>query len=330
MRIIHLLVPVIATATLHLVGCSDSQNTDQTKSSENPTQVQKAESAESKPAESKPAESKPAESKPVGMKSSTVGSEAAKTSQTTELLPAKTTPTANGNDGYLGVLAVFMSGALLLCMFAIAGLLRWRKLTDGGMMAWTPASLMDSLTDHQTKAIHKLDKHLAEAHKRIVDGLIALDDGQQRHQESVKLLDVELTKKDRLLQELTKVTVNEYRDQYVRTVCKLTTFMNALKNQVREGKLTAVDAIDFLSDELEESILESGVQVYEPICGASFRSVKTDLCDVINLDAVQGQNSDELVVTRVSRKAIFRVVAPSGEVIVYRKSEIEIGKRQGA
>lgn len=240
---------------------------------------------------------------------------------------AVTEASSTGDNYWIGV-TLLLGGALLLSLFVMIGLLRWRKVTVGGMMALAPASLMDSLTEHQNRALKSLDKNLSDAHKRIVEGLIVLDEGQQRHQESVKLLDSELTKKDKVIKDLTKVAVNEHRDQYVRTVSKLTTFMESLKQQVRQGKLSAEDAMDFLSDELQESILEVGVQIFSPPSGAEYRTLKAELCEVQNLTELSDKDLTALVVLEVRRKGIFRVEASTGELIIYRKAEIRLGTRE--
>jgi hypothetical protein len=226
--------------------------------------------------------------------------------------------------GLAELVAVAVSLSLLLCLAAVVGLLRWRRIVSGGMMAVTPVTLLDSLAELQKKPLEAFDSRVGEAHQRIVQGLLSLDDGQQRHQESVKLLDAQLCKKDQLIEMLSKMLESEHRDGYIHKVCKLLSFIAKLRKQVSEGKVSGIEAVDFLREELQELLLESGAKVFSPVIGTKYSGLDKDLVEIVNSMDIRGSDFDSAVVSAVGEPAIYLPQAAGSERLVYRKAVVEL------
>jgi hypothetical protein len=155
---------------------------------------------------------------------------------------------------------------------------------------------------------------------------MSLDMGQSKHEQSVRLLDAELTKKDLVISRLSEMVSEEQRDRHVRTLLKLAAFTRSLHRQVSEGRVAISDAMEFLSDELVDSLVEGGVEIYRPRVGQRLSAQRAELCELVHNSAFNDSASEDLVVVEVTKVGVFRTRAHSNELVVYQKAEVELGR----
>ena len=236
------------------------------------------------------------------------------------------TPVSYLSPSHIALLLFGMLLALLLLLVALLLLLKLRRVTRDGMMALTPVSLLDSLAELSKRSQDEGFRRFDDLQQRLFQALMSLDMGQSKHEQSVRLLDAELTKKDLVISRLSEMVSEEQRDRHVRTLLKLAAFTRSLHRQVSEGRVAISDAMEFLSDELVDSLVEGGVEIYRPRVGQRLSAQRAELCELVHNSAFNDSASEDLVVVEVTKVGVFRTRAHSNELVVYQKAEVELGR----
>lgn len=219
------------------------------------------------------------------------------------------------------VIALGLLVVALGLLAVIYGLMRWRRVTDSGMMAFVPVDLLKEIGERIKLGAETNIQITDQALVRVHNYFTQIDEGNKKISQSVQILDGELKAKDKVIEQLLEIQRTKNHLSALKKVARLSNDFGHIEKQLIENKITVSDAFSFLRDELLETAIELGAELYEPKRGDSEKTIQSELCDVERKDE-QILVSGPFVVTEVAHSAIFFSAEKGGPKLVLRKARV--------
>jgi hypothetical protein len=222
----------------------------------------------------------------------------------------------------LGIALVLSLIALLRNM---ATILRWRRTVPSGMEAVIPVQLEENLTRAIRDGVGALAAQQVVAIQRMAQLITQLHDAQQQHDLVLTKLRTELDRKDADNKHLRNLVASSERDSHIRRVIKLANFVGNLRLRAAAGTTSASDALQFLSEEVMDTIAEQGVDVFTPQIGSFLGTLDSEHIDVVDDSTFQisGASHPNATIATVLAPAYLRTI-PGGETHVLQRARVSI------
>lgn len=225
-------------------------------------------------------------------------------------------------------LVLVLAAALFLTLATIAAgawtMLHWRRSVSGGMEAVVPSLLEGNIANSVKQQIDSLRQVQELTHGRIAQVLQEVQSEHIQLQESVSLLKAELDRKDADARVIRKLLESSERESFLRKTVKLAGFVDSLDARLKDGSMSAENTLDFLSDEVRDTLTEFGVTSHLPTTGAELPAERAELFEVVGtIDEDSGPEGVPCV--QVVDKVLSRAYARNGvggDVTVFQKSRV--------